>query len=67
MRGFARIGWLLLSSLVLMPVVARAQGSITGVVKDTSRAVLPGVTVDAASPALIERSSDGVRDALPTR
>jgi hypothetical protein len=35
--------------------MAYAQGSITGVVRDTSGAVLPGVTVEAASPALIER------------
>src|SRR5437588_10007977 len=35
---------------------ARAQtGSIAGLVKDTSGAVLPGVTVEAASPVLIEK------------
>ena len=34
---------------------AQATGSIAGVVKDASGAVLPGVTVEAASPALIER------------
>ena len=32
-----------------------AQSALTGVVKDTTGAVLPGVTVEAASPALIER------------
>ena len=42
--------------LVIVPVAAYPQASITGVVKDTSGAVLPGVTVEAASPALIERT-----------
>jgi hypothetical protein len=46
---------------------AAAQGtsgsSIAGVVTDTSGAVLPGVTVEAASPALIERSRSTVTDA----
>ena len=42
--------------LVLAPVAAYAQASISGVVRDTSGAVLPGVTVEAASPALIEKS-----------
>ena len=32
----------------------QATGSIAGVVKDTSGAVLPGVTVEASSPALIQ-------------
>jgi hypothetical protein len=43
-------------------VVAYAQGSITGVVKDTSGAVLPGVTVEASSPALIEKARSVVTD-----
>src|SRR3979490_555825 len=41
--------------LTLTPAAARAQSAIAGVVKDTSGAVMPGVTVEAASPALIER------------
>ncbi len=40
---------------------ATASG-IAGVVKDTSGAVLPGVTVEAASPALIERVRSVVSD-----
>src|SRR5262245_35680456 len=40
---------------VFLPVVAVAQASITGTVRDSSGAVLPGVTVEASSPALIER------------
>jgi hypothetical protein len=39
-----------------------AQASITGVVKDTSGAILPGVTVEAASPALIEKTRSVVTD-----
>ena len=39
------------SSFLLLPASAWAQSSITGVVRDGSGAVLPGVTVEAASPA----------------
>ncbi len=45
----------LLASAVLIPTIASAQGSIAGGGKDASGAVLPGVTVEAASPALIEK------------
>jgi hypothetical protein len=41
--------------LVLLPSAVLAQASITGVVRDSSGAVLPGVTVEAASPDLIEK------------
>src|SRR5438876_4734168 len=58
---------LTVSCLMLLPVTTRAQtqlsGSIAGVVKDTSGAVMPGVTVEAASPALIERVRTVVSDA----
>ena len=37
-------------TLVLLPASLLAQAAITGVVKDASGAVLPGVTVEAASP-----------------
>ena len=42
---------------LLMPVVGNAQalGSIAGSVRDASGAILPGVTVEASSPALIEK------------
>jgi hypothetical protein len=53
----------LLAVLVLAPSVAFAQATITGVVKDTSGALLPGVTVEAASPTLIERVRSTVTDA----
>lgn len=39
-----------------VPVTAFAQASIIGTVKDASGAVLPGVTVEASSPALIEKT-----------
>jgi hypothetical protein len=52
--------------LVLLPSAVFAQASITGVVKDSSGAVLPGVTVEAASPALIEKVRTAVTDASGT-
>jgi hypothetical protein len=53
---------LVLACLVLWPVNALAQSEIAGVVKDASGSVLPGVTVEAASPALIEKSRAAVTD-----
>ena len=55
-------GVALLTASVLIPSLASAQGSIAGIVKDTSGAVLPGVTVEAASPALIEKVRSVVSD-----
>jgi hypothetical protein len=46
--------------LACVPSVATAQSTISGVVKDTSGAVLPGVIVEATSEALIERSRTSV-------
>ena len=51
-----------LALAILVPSVAQAQASIAGVVKDPSGAVLPGVTVEAASPALIEKVRSVVTD-----
>src|ERR1700751_2549421 len=48
--------------LLLLPSTASAQAAITGVVKDASGAVLPGVTVEAASPVLIEKVRSVVSD-----
>ena len=53
---------LLLVVIVLAPGVAYAQSSITGAVRDTSGAVLPGVTVEAASDVLIEKVRTAVTD-----
>jgi hypothetical protein len=53
----------MLLGLALLPAVARAQNSgIAGVVKDATGAVLPGVTVEAASPALIEKVRTAITD-----
>jgi hypothetical protein len=51
-----------LSCLLVIPSAAFAQGAIAGQVKDDSGAVLPGVTVEASSPVLIERSRTVVSD-----
>ena len=48
--------------MVVLPSAVLAQGSITGVVRDTSGAVLPGVTVEASSPVLIEKVRSVVTD-----
>src|SRR5688500_16841865 len=48
---------------LFLPSVVHAQAAITGVVKDASGGVLPGVTVEAASPALIEKVRSVVTDA----
>src|SRR5437868_8156046 len=48
--------------LLLLPALAQAQASLAGIVKDTSGAVLPGVTVEASSPALIEKVRTVVTD-----
>src|SRR6266849_1901510 len=62
MRTFARIVFGA-ALLALLPAAASAQTSaIGGVVKDTSGAALPGVTVEASSPALIERVRTAVTD-----
>src|SRR5438132_4866484 len=61
----ARLGWipiLALACVFLLPSLALAQGQIVGQVKDESGAILPGVTVEAASPALIEKVKTGVTD-----
>ncbi len=48
--------------ILLAPGVVWAQASIAGTVKDTSGALLPGVTVEASSPALIEKVRSAVSD-----
>src|SRR5678816_1144940 len=57
------VRWLFLALIAMLaPSMAYAQASITGVVKDASGAVLPGVTVEASSPVLIEKSRAAVTD-----
>ena len=48
--------------IILIPTMARAQAVIAGSVRDTSGAVLPGVTVEASSPALIEKVRTTISD-----
>ena len=60
---FARL--VVVFCVLLLPAVASAQaenGSIAGVARDASGAVLPGVTVEASSPALIEKVRTAVTD-----
>src|SRR3989441_5065217 len=63
-RRFVTGLWLPLLVCVLWPAYAGAQaaGGIAGVVRDPSGAVLPGVTVEASSPALIEKVRAVVTD-----
>ena len=65
---------LVVSSLACLATSAHAQSAVAGTVRDSSGAVLPGVTVEAASPVLIEKvrtsSTDGtgqyrITDLLP--
>lgn len=59
------VRFVIVLSVVLLPSAAWAQaqsGTIAGVVRDTSGAVMPGVTVEAASPALIEKVRSVVTD-----
>src|SRR5438067_13114343 len=53
---------LVVAAMVPTAVSAQVLASITGVVKDASGAVLPGVTVEASSPVLIEKTRSAVTD-----
>ena len=65
MKSRKLLQWLFaaLVCVIALPAAARAQSAIGGTVKDTSGAVLPGVTVEVASEVLIEKtktvSTDG--------
>ena len=62
MRRASKVVVLILTAAVLLPSIASAQGTLTGTVRDESSAVLPGVTVEASSPALIEKVRTAVTD-----
>jgi hypothetical protein len=51
-----------LGLFLVVPALAQAQATLAGVVRDTSGAVLPGVSVEASSPALIEKTRGAVTD-----
>ena len=59
-----RLGILCVLVLTAVPRPSIAQGpsAINGTVKDTSGAAMPGVTVEAASPALIEKVRSAITD-----
>src|SRR5690349_14664806 len=63
MRFFTKA--VLVAAIVLLPTLASAQ-SLAGTVRDASGAVLPGVTVEAASPALIEKVRTATTDGTGT-
>jgi hypothetical protein len=48
--------------VLLLPATVFAQATLTGTVHDASGAVLPGVTVEAASPTLIEKTRTAISD-----
>jgi protocatechuate 3,4-dioxygenase beta subunit len=64
MRVLSRLSarTILAGLLTLLPTAASAQAVLAGVVHDTSGAILPGVTVEASSPVLIEKSRTAVTD-----
>src|SRR6267143_2319616 len=55
MNRLVSIAAAIVVGFLLLPAAAHAQAAITGVIRDASGGVLPGVTVEAASPVLIER------------
>src|SRR5262245_22794458 len=61
MRTFRSVVAAFVGTLAL-PAALYAQASITGTVRDSSGAVLPGVTVEVTSPVLIEKVRIGVTD-----
>ena len=61
MRRFART-LIIVTAVLLAPQLVYAQAIIAGVVKDASGGVLPGVSVEAASPALTEKVRTVVTD-----
>jgi hypothetical protein len=63
--GFRRLGTLILGALICLIFSAsavHAQSSFSGLVRDDSGGVLPGVTVEASSPVLIEKVRSAVTD-----
>ena len=61
-RGVVTAGLVVAAVLVLAPAAFAQEGQITGSVRDTSEAVMPGVTVEVTSPALIEKIRSAVTD-----
>src|SRR6185503_17912459 len=62
MRRVVLCAVIVCAAAFLLPTPAQAQVAISGIVKDSSGAVLPGVNVEASSPALIEKTRAVVTD-----
>src|SRR5947208_7146039 len=62
MRSMIRIA-AVLTWVALVPSALCAQVTLAGTVKDASGGVLPGVTVEASSPVLIEKTRSATSDA----
>ena len=62
LHKYVILGALVVCATVLLPTLAYAQAQIVGQVRDESGGVLPGVTVEAASPAIIEKVRTAVTD-----
>src|SRR5437773_10461418 len=61
MRALATLATVIAAVFVLS-TPAVSQPAVAGIVRDSSGAILPGVSVEAASPALIEKSRTVVTD-----
>ena len=61
-RKLVLAGIAALACVAGLPAAAQAQSAIAGVVKDTSGAILPGVTVEASSDVLIEKTRSVITD-----
>src|SRR5204862_5215815 len=61
-KQLLRLMFVVLAAMVPGTLLAQQSGqsAIAGVVKDSTGGVLPGVTVEASSPALIEKSRTAV-------
>src|SRR5712672_1045377 len=65
-RQLGRLVALLVAVWTIASGTAFAQGTLAGVVRDASGLVLPGVTVEASSPVLIEKSRTATTDGTGT-
>src|SRR5262245_18579290 len=63
-QGIGRLALLVLAVLMEANVSAQTltSGSVAGVVRDSTAAVIPGVTIEASSPALIEKVRSAITD-----
>jgi hypothetical protein len=63
MKALRHLGWALVCMLALPATAGAQQGaSIGGIVTDSSGGVMPGVTIEASSPVLIEKVRTAVSD-----